>query len=354
MRTTSQQQRSARRCLLAAACTLALSPIAGTLLIDRCPMSARFPDAHTTIGRWHSRIPPPQIVFFGSSRTGCAVDEQVIEQVMEREIAVSPPVFNATVGWGDPLTMHYLAKHLFSTGPPPRLVILEVTPQSVARRHPFLDIVITRQFTLADIVATGGEIFHSTNKAISRLLSSRLTPFYCHRDQLLAWMGEATERRWDHARHDRDSGTPPPPKVQPPRIAERRNFPLPPEVQAETYLRRTRKLLADYEVAGRPPEALEKLIASCREKNVRVILLQTPLHSKVRDLLTPEMMAKYRTFIRRLEHDYGCRFVDVSERIPDSMLHDCEHANREGREHFSQILSQEILVPLWRRDAQTR
>lgn len=344
MRTRRHQLRS-RRCLLAVAGALGLSPIAGTLLIDRCPMSARFPEANAIVERWHSRLPPPQIVLFGSSRTGCAVDESAIEQILKRDIGGSPPVFNAAVGWGDPLTMRYLAKHLFSAGTPPRLVILEVTPQSVARRHPFLDIVITRQFTLSDIVDTGGEVFHSTNKAISRLLSSRLTPFYRHRDQLLAWAGEAVERLQDHT-----FGSPRPsqdPPAAPAPGLDRPTIPLPPHVAMEAYVRRTRALLADYELAGRPPEALEKLVASCREKNVRVILLQTPLNSRIRALLGPDVMEKYRSFIERLERGYGCRFVDISERIPDSMLHDSEHANGEGRECFTRILAEEILAPLW-------
>lgn len=115
----------------------------------------------------------------------------------------------------------------------------------------------------------------------------------------------------------------------------------------EAYVQRTRAPLADYELAGRPPDALEKLVAFCREQNVRVILLQTPVHSMIRTLLGPEVMEKYRAFIQRLERGYGCRFVDISERIPDSMLHDSEHANGEGRECFTRILAEEILGPLW-------
>lgn len=354
MRTTPHQHR-ARRCLLAAAGALTLSPIAGTLLIDRCPMSARFPEANIIVERWHSRVPPPQIVFFGSSRTGCAVDEHTIEQILKRDIGDSPPVFNAAVGWGDPFTMRYLATHLFSTGTPPRLVILEVTPQSVARRHPSLDIVITRQFTLRDIVATGGEFVHSTNKAISRLLSSRLTPFYRHRDHLLAWAGEAADRRWDTGRRDRSKGTRPPAGGQPitPALGSHRHeLLLPPQMQMENYLKRTRKYFADYEVTGRSPEALETLVVFCREKNVPVILLQTPLHSQVRALLGPAAMGNFRAFIERLQVRHGCRFVDISERISDSMLHDFEHANGAGRECFTRILAEEILGPVWSTEMQ--
>ena len=364
MRNTPHQLR-ARRCLLAVAGALGLSPIAGTLLIDRCPMSARFPEANTIVERWRSRVPPPQIVFFGSSRTAGAVGEREIESIMKRRISVSPPVFNAAVSAGDPVAMRYMAAHLFSTGPAPRLVILEVTPQSVARRQPFLELLITRQFTMADILAYGGDIFRPGQKAVSRLLSSRLTPFYRHRAHLLAWAEEATGHLPVKSGRDSFSGPlpataiqpapMPPPASQPatpPPGVERRETPFPPSVRAEPYLAGVRKRLADYEVAGRASEALEQLVASCRKKNVRVILLQVPVYSGIRVLLKPEVIGKYRAFIQRIEGDYGCRFVDVSERVSDSMFKDPEHLNSEGGEVFSRTIAEEILLPFWRAEMQ--
>ncbi len=352
---TALHQRRARQSLLAAAATIALSPVAGTLLIDRCPMSVRFPEANALVERWHSSVPPPQIVFFGSSRTGRSVSETEIESVMKSLFSSSPPVFNAAAPWGDPLTMRYLAAHLFAAGPIPRLAILEITPQSVARRHTFLEIIITRQFHLADVVAACGEIFHVSSKSISRLLSSRLTPFYRHRHELLTWLRGPLRHFREQSLSAGSLGPRPPIRKQPPppaTDASGRQTPVPMAARNDFFLVRIRKQLADYEVAGLSSAALERLVAACREKGLSVILLQTPLHSTIRDLLRPEVTEKYRAFTDRLERDYGCRFVDISERIPDPMFDDSEHASTEGRTLFSRILAEEILVPTWRSIAQ--
>ena len=327
---------------------MALATVAGNLLVDHCPISARFPEAGLTFKSWRAHTSTPEIIFIGSSRTGYATSiETIAPRVRQISGDTSVQIFNAAVPVGDPLTMNFIGAHLFTDGRMSKLAVIEITPDSVARRNRFLDFVVTRQFTFGDIVENSGDICHSTNKTISRALSSRFIPFYTHRLALQAWAREAwfgpvkpdslDEQDNEFFRGFWGGGTLPKELPGPP-----------PALRVEQDIPRVRKQLADYEIPGRTSAALEALIARCHRDGMKVILLETPMHSSLRALFVPAITGPYREFVKHLEETYGCRFVDFSERLPDTMFFDGVHTNGEGREVFSGLFADEVLGPVWR------
>jgi len=326
---------------------MVLATIAGNILVDHCPISARFPEADLTLKSWQAHVSAPEIVFIGSSRTGYATSvETMAPRVRQISGDASVQLFNAAVPVGDPLTMNFIGAHLFTDGRISKIAVIEITPDSVARRNRFLDFVVTRQFTFRDIVENSGDICHSTNKTISRVLSSRFIPFFTHRLALQAWAREAfTGPEKSHTSSEQDDdffrgfwGSATLPKELPG---------PPPELRVEQDLPRVRKQLADYEVRGRTSAALEALVARCRHDGMKVILLETPMHSSLRALFGPAITGPYLEFVKHLEETYGCRFVDYSERLPDTMFFDGVHTNGEGREYFSRLFADEVLGAVW-------
>ena len=72
------------------------------------------------------------------------------------------------------------------------------------------------------------------------------------------------------------------------------------------------------------------------------------MHSALRSLFVPPIRKPYLAFVEHLERAYGCRFVDLSDRVPDAMFVDDLHVDPEGREYFSRLFAEEILGPAWR------
>lgn len=342
----------ARRCLLAAVGALALSPIAGTLLIDRCPIDVRFPDASMTINQWGAHPRTPQILLLGSSRTGCAVSvDRVTPLVRKVSGDDTVEVFSAAVPGGEPLTMDFLASRLFTEHRIPRMVIVEIAPDTVGQYNSWLDGAIVRQFTIGDVITNFGGFFHSTPKARWHLCSSRLIPFYFHRNEWRTW----ARRKMEPSENNPANATVDSLAFQPVRWPERKIADLTDADRAERLeggLRRTRKALAGYKVSGRTPEAMEHLIAICREREIAIILVQMPVHSAQRALFSPAISQRYRDFVAHLTSTYECRYIDLSGRTPDLLLLDCSHSSSEGEEYFSRLFAEEILGPAWRASAQ--
>lgn len=340
-----------RKVVRVAALVLLASTIVGWLLIDRCPLSARSPDVARIFSHWRTYPSAPEILFLGSSRTGMLVDP-LETMSLTRKIAGedSPRVYDASIPAGEPITMQFIAKGLVDQGRLPTLVVLEISPDTVCRRNHLLYFAIRRQFTTRDMLVHFDDLFRANTSTRADLCSSRLIPFWYYRSELRSWLeqkwlplagtDEATELpqadeyqgfRWSDS--PRKDGTGPPP----PALVEGRLRPL-------------RRYLARYEVAGKTPEALEHVVALFAQRGVPVILFQPPLHSAHRALFSPEIVSRFRAFVEHLTQTYGCRVVDFSDRLPDAMFWDNEHANSDGRAAMSRILAEEVLAPAWREE----
>ena len=340
------QPRDARRTLLVALAVLLVSPIPGSILIDRCPLSARDPEAFDTINRWHAHATAPDILILGSSRTGHSIDTAATTSLLREAVGDrEPQIFNAALPAGDPIMLKFLAEHLLDHGPAPRIVMIEVNVDTSARRNVFFDSAITQLFTARDIVEHFDDILHASRKTWSRLLSSRLTPFYRHRGQFRTWIAHS----WDSFFRPRNPA--PPVEFEGISWAIRVQEDIAGEIRAGRRGRNLRRLgdqLAGYEISGRTPAAVERVVALCRERGARVILFEPPLQSVHRALYTPDVLERFKIFTDRLVAMDHCGLADLSARLPDTMFADTNHVDFIGRAATSRIVAQEILAPAWR------
>jgi len=337
----------ARRTLLWCALGLVISPVVGGWLVDHCPLRIRFPEAAATISSWERANPQPDVLLLGSSRLGSFIRTADLSARTENLVIKDPPhFFNSTVPGGDPITLEFLTRRLLVTRAPPRFVVLETNADLLARDNLYFKGVITQIMTAADIPRYLGDIllYHD---GVSRLLSSRLTPFFRHRSHLLAWLDETVggisvktqnplEQNQKLLDQWRDTA------VNRPDI-------LPPAERLQIALRRFQIHLRDYQLAGATPLAFETTVALLRQHGCTVVLVQPPLSSAHRDFLNENIRSQFQAFLQRLHNSYDCDFFDYSDRLPDALFADNHHANSAGSSKFTELLVEEVIVPTWRK-----
>ncbi|MEP6810206.1 MAG: hypothetical protein ABI992_08170 [Chthoniobacterales bacterium] len=336
-----------RRTLLWCAVALALSPLPGGWLVDHCPLQHRDPEMAATVSAWQMNEPPPNVLLLGSSRLGSFLRTMEFAQTTQRVVGGSAVrIFNAALVCGEPNTIEFLTRNILAEKKaPPRLAIVEISPDLLARDNTYFKFVITRQLVasdlpeyLPDIVTSGG--------GISRLAASRLTPFFLHRAQLLDW---AAETLGFASTEPAPSGTEAP--VEGTRwqavrdLLDHRKGAAPQRIEAGA--RRFRSHLRNYQLAGRTSAAFEHTVAMLHEAGAVIVLVQPPLSTAQRALLTPEIKAQFAPFLQRLHSEYGCTFADFSERVPDDLFLDNHHGSNAGSAVFSEMLAREVVGPAW-------
>jgi hypothetical protein len=317
-------------------------------LIDRCPFPIRDPEAAAAVSLWQRANPQPQILVLGSSRLGSFVRTPELntlsKQLLGNEFV---PVFNASLICGEPITLEFVTRRLLAARTPPRMVLLETSPDLLARDNRYFSFAITRELTVRDLPKYIPDIVLS-HAALSRLLSSRVTPFFRHRQHLLGWAkaaiglgpGEAAlpsnamEAQSFQFIRDKDKEDPQP-------LAERMRLGA---KRFESHLR-------NYQIEGATSAAFESTISMLHNHGCRIILVEPPISSSQRALLTGSARAQFESFVQRLRTSYHCETADYSERLPDSMFVDNHHANDAGSLKFTQWLAREVILPSSRKVA---
>ena len=336
----------ARRTLLWCAAVLCLSPIPGGWLVDHCPLYIRWPNLAIAVSSWEKASPRPDVLLLGSSRLGSFIRTAELARLTKELTGSDPPLcFNLTVPGVEPIALEFLTRRLLeSRGAPPRLVVLETNADLLARDNVYFATVITQIMTAADIPKYFRDIllFHD---GVSRLLSSRLTPFYRHRTDLLAWMAERVNtmvgqnespidetslNRW----HDAASNS---------------ALVMSDTEELQATLRRFRDRLQHYELAGSTPSAFEKMVARLHERGCVVVLVSPPLISAHRAFFNTAIQTQFQAFVQRLRRSYGCQFFDYRDRFPDTDFADNHHGNRAGSLKFTELLAEEVVAPEWRK-----
>jgi hypothetical protein len=337
----------ARRTLFWCALLLFVSPVPGGWLIDHCPVHIRFPEMAATVSSWQKANPNPNILILGSSRLGSFVrNAELAAMTTELVGNDSALFFNSTIPGGDPITLQFLTRQLLACqSAPPRLVVLETNVDLLARDNLYFKGVVTQVMTAADIPKYLGDIllYHD---GVSRLLSSRLTPFFRHRSHLLAWADEALSGMFAQNKSAVDETQ---------QLLDRwRNFAndkpdaLPPAERLRIALRRFEIHLRHYQLAGATPAAFESTVAMLHARGCAIALVEPPLSSAHRAFFSTAMQTQFEAFVRRLHDSYGCQFFDYSDRLPDTYFSDNHHANAEGSLRFTELLAQEVVAPEWR------
>jgi hypothetical protein len=344
-------RRQAQRTLLICLAALLISSIPGGWLIDHCPYHIRDPEAGTTIALWEKANPHPDVLILGSSRLGTFLRTSELRGLASRFCSSKAGnIFNASLPAGEPIAMQFLTRKLLgSKVPPPRLVLVEMSPDLLSRDNPYFKYVITRDLVAADLPKYIDEILLS-GLATSRLLSSRLTPFFVHRTQLVNWAVETVGKKFAKEEPRRAATAPAAVEglsFQSQRDdAEKSSVPLVDRIERGT--RRFRSRLQHYDIASRTSEAFEATVALLHARGCAIVLVQPPLTSAQRALFTTEVRRPFGDFLQRLKGSYGCEFVDFSDRLPDTLFTDNQHGNNAGSIAFTELLAREVIAPAWR------
>jgi hypothetical protein len=342
----------ARTSLIWCVVALLFSPMPGGWLVDHCPVHIRFPGAAERVASWEEADPHPDVLLLGSSRLGSFVRTGDLGDTTRQLVGnAAPIIFNSTISGGEPITLEFITRHLLAgTSAPPRLVVLETNLDLLARDNLYFKSIITQVMTAADLPNYVGDIV-LRQEGVSRLLSSRLTPFFRHRSHLLAWADEAVSRLYSQSAHSVSENQ---------RILERCRDLANKETNVRAPMERRRILqriamqhvvisLRHYQLAGATPSAFEATVAMLHARGCAIVLVEPPQGSAYRGFFTRAMQNEFEAFIQRLQRSYGCEFVDYSTRLPDSLFDDSNHGNEAGSAKFTELLAHDVVAPAWRK-----
>jgi hypothetical protein len=345
-----------RAVLLTALGVFALVQLTASVLFDYCWPHLRFPLYEEQVYRIDKYTPKPDVIFLGSSRTACIMDETEINHVVH-DVTGDAAVrcYNAGVAAGDVIVCERVLYDLLSRGARPHYVVLEVCPEGVNHRNGWLS-VYTAWFLrwddgptfLKDLIVT---------QSVSRYAGTRLIPLYVYRDQIRQHVGT-----WAH---DWFAGQPPTATAAAPAahgddeaprstvkwhelIVEAVRHPVADSTRNTTScVDGVRRSLSDYRPGGNAAASLERLLSCCRATGIEPILVSVPLSSAHRQQYTPEIEAAFQAYMARMTRKYGCRYYDYRTAVPDAFFIDHHHAGPEGASLFSRLFALDVLAPAW-------
>jgi hypothetical protein len=261
-----------------------------------------------------------------------------------------PMLLNGSVEAGDGFVMDLLLRDLLALGARPRLAILEISPETVARRNGWMNAHVARQITFGRAMAILPQI--ALSKRLSDLVAARLNPVYFYRKELLFWItgrkppflrvpDPAEEAR--ELSHTDVKGAPAALGGETDPGEAAREF----RRRSERGARHIKKWLRGYEISGIAPDGLYGTLALSRARGIEVVLLRPPVAKVQRAVYTDEVESTFRTYIGDLTRRHQVRYVDYRDRLPDGDFLDNHHTNEEGARAFSQLVAKEAVRPSW-------
>jgi hypothetical protein len=341
------RRRGRRTVLWAVLCFAALQGV-GTWLMDGRWLHLRFPNAAGVLTHVRTQPRSPDILCLGSSRFGAAflapdIQHQLRDLTGNEELCV----INASVAAGDLVTADFLLERMLETGARPRILVLEVSPETVARRNVWLAHHVENYLSWKDLPRFLGEIRRSRN--LKRLVRARSLPWYFHRRQIwhegFVWLDRQHCRLSRTLSATAGNTTPNEPIPWDRKIRDLTGEDLPPEQRKSLWIPMIREWLKEYRVGGTAADSLERVLERCRRERIKVFLVAPPVTEEHRALYTPEIQEAFLALMSSVQRHHGCTFLDYRARVPDHLFIDNHHVQPEGGEHFSQALTLEVLGP---------
>ena len=311
------------------------------LLLDSCWQRLRFPQAAAILAEARQLAVQPDLVCLGSSRLGVAFRPFELSEQLRRQSGRDDVVaFNACIEAGDTLTSEFMLNQLLAEGVRPRLVIVEVSPETLAERNAWMHLHVDRQLRWQDLPDVWLDVWRSRNGP--RLLATRLLPLHAYRREIKATLVRyvpavrlSSKKRGNSV----DTEPTPLPFVDTLRIAGRTDRSLPPWEKRQIWLQLVRNWLRDYRLGGSAGRALDRLVARCQQEGIEVVLLGAPVAASHRDLYTPAVEGQFQACMARLTALPGCTFVDWRAEFEDEFFVDNHHLFREGALEFTTRLA---------------
>ena len=323
-------------------------------VLDYARPLVKFPTARAVLGVARQDPKPPVFAFLGSSRTGASIHYEELNNVLAEPGQRPPRAISLAVPAGDAITMEFLLDQLLETGPVPRWAIVEVSPETVnAENTWWMPLHVLRQLNWEHVPTHARAAVKG--HAAWLYLEARCVPTYTYRKQIAAETKTAVRDWWpkdaaDSAGGSIAGGSDPTPL--PLNWTEIIRAPAKPaddtliensRVGATTTIR---KSLTPYRIGGPVAAALERTLDKCRAAGIQVILLGIPTCSPHRAEYTPPIETAYSDYLNRLVGEYGCRYVDGRDWVPDTLFLDTLHVDVEGGKYFTRRLAREVLKGL--------
>ncbi len=88
---------------------------------------------------------------------------------------------------------------------------------------------------------------------------------------------------------------------------------------------------------------LESLLQLCAENRIPILLVNMPLPDVNRNVIQPELMAAYKSAVKKIADKYSCEFIDYDKNEAfaqnETNFNDCVHLNANGGKKFFNMLS---------------
>jgi hypothetical protein len=333
--------------------------LVGGIILDYHLPQLRFPSATATFEAL-SRLPhAPEVICLGSSRFGAGFVQQEIRDRLRRASGDSQVlVFNAAIEAGDLITAQYMLERILDQRIRPRVLVVEVSPETLARRSEWMGQHVARQLTWDTLPGHLEAIVRSGN--LMRLLAARFLPLHVHRRQICRSLYDASvslakqllntqpQRKGKAKKRPREVETTPdhgvPWEVFKELTDDRHD---PDRIQAG--LPAIRRWLRNYRIGGSAADALDSILRAAKNEGIQVVLVGVPVAKAHRDLYEPAIEQAFMQHMNLVCKRFDCIFVDYRDRIPDELFLDNHHLTRAGGSAFSQLLAEEVLIPLWQR-----
>jgi hypothetical protein len=316
----------------------------GGLLLDYGWPQVRFPLAGRVWARLDTLPRSPEIVVLGSSRLQGGVSTAVLDPLLPQGTNPALRSFNAGVGAGDALVADWMLARMLGEGHRPRLVVVEISPETVASYNRWLEQHVIRHLTWTDLPVHLAEVCRCTHPM--RLLSSRLLPLYLHRHHLRRHLAESALALLGARKPRTDRQGEGATKIDPAEDEAALRTGVGEKLHTAG-LSEFERWLRDYRVGGGATRALEGLLTRCREHEIAVVLVAPPMSVAHRALYTPAIEAAFQEYVASLTRAHGCRFHDFRGRLPDHLFRDHHHVNVRGEAIFTRLLAREAIIPAW-------
>jgi hypothetical protein len=318
------------------------------LVLDYAWPFLRFPSAAQMLATLPEDPSTVQVLFLGSSRFQVGIAANEIASLLEREGRLERPcgVVNAAVPGGDLITAEFLLGHLLARGVRPRTLVLEISPETLNHYNEWLGFHVVRQLRWEHVPGYWAEACRAGHGM--RFLSARLFPLFQYREQLVEWV-------WGINQTASANGKPLPRWLAKGPVPWTQLL-CPPTAKVTQELRdriqvttdhQPRRWLRDYRIAGNSPAALERILALCRQQDIRVLLVGVPVTTAHRETYSQAIEQAFQVYVANIQRIYGCGFVDCRDWLADGLYTDNHHLNPEGRLFFSRLLTYRSLLPSW-------
>jgi hypothetical protein len=322
-----------------------LAQLAGGLLLDYVWVGPRHPYMAHMLSALHAGGGNPEIVFLGSSRFGSDICCGVLDAQLRYRLGEhAPRTFDASVPAGDPTVFQRVLDELLLHGCRPRLVVVEISPETVNHRDNWLHHHALNLLDWRDLPEAVPALLH--NGKILNLLRGRFLPLHVHRYHICK---EARALVRALLLPGPDSPVAIAAPVFSPLMADPAPPPQTPAGRAllEEGYELCRHDVRDYRPGGLSAHRLDRLLEKCRSAGMAVVLVGVPVASPYRRAYTPEVEAAFHQYVMSLTDRYGCSYTDWRDRVPDEYFSDARHVYPQGGVYFSRRLAASILAPLW-------